>query len=58
MARREENSTPQIAGLARKINWNLLHMFVVVAEQHSISKAAQILGRGQPAVSAALKKLE
>lgn len=46
------------SGLAKKINWNLLHMFVVVAEQRSISRAASVLGRGQPAVSAALKKLE
>jgi DNA-binding transcriptional LysR family regulator len=46
------------AGLAKKINWNLLHMFVVVAEQRSISRAANVLGRGQPAISAALKKLE
>ena len=47
-----------LEGLARKINWNLLHMFVVVAEMQSISRAATVLGRGQPAVSAALKKLE
>jgi DNA-binding transcriptional LysR family regulator len=47
-----------IEGLAKKINWNLLHMFVVVAEMQSISRAAVVLGRGQPAVSAALKKLE
>jgi DNA-binding transcriptional LysR family regulator len=42
----------------KNINWNLLHTFVVVAETRSISKAAQILGRGQPAISAALKNLE
>lgn len=47
-----------IEGLAKKINWNLLHMFVAVAEMQSISGAATVLGRGQPAVSAALKKLE
>ncbi|WP_110648582.1 LysR family transcriptional regulator [Salinicola peritrichatus] len=44
--------------LSRKINWNLLYTFVVVAETQSISKAAHILGRGQPAISAALKNLE
>lgn len=42
----------------KNINWNLLHTFVVVAEARSISKAAQILRRGQPAISAALKNLE
>ncbi|MEZ5880879.1 MAG: LysR family transcriptional regulator [Nitratireductor sp.] len=39
-------------------NWNLLHVFVVIAEQQSLSKAASVLGRGQPAISAALKRLE
>ena len=58
MARQMGNSTVPIEGLAKNINWNLLHMFVVVAEQQSISRAAAVLGRGQPAVSAALKKLE
>ena len=58
MARQMSNSTVPIEGLAKNINWNLLHMFVVVAEQQSISRAAIVLGRGQPAVSAALKKLE
>lgn len=44
--------------LSKTINWNLLHTFVVVAETQSISKAARILARGQPAISAALKNLE
>lgn len=43
---------------AKNVNWNLLYTFVVVAEAQSISTAANILGRGQPAVSAALKSLE
>ncbi len=43
---------------AKNVNWNLLYTFVVVAEARSISTAANILGRGQPAVSAALKSLE
>ncbi|MDW3206474.1 MAG: LysR family transcriptional regulator [Alphaproteobacteria bacterium] len=43
---------------AKNVNWNLLYTFVVVAEAQSISTAANILGRGQPAVSAALKTLE
>ncbi|WP_274423907.1 LysR family transcriptional regulator [Chelativorans sp. YIM 93263] len=42
----------------KDINWNLLYTFVVVAEAQSISRAAHILGRGQPAVSAAVKSLE
>lgn len=44
--------------LSKQINWNLLHTFVVIAEEESVSRAAQVLGRGQPAVSSALKKLE
>lgn len=58
MAKQPAHQVRAIEGLARKINWNLLHMFVVVAEQQSLSRAADVLGRGQPAVSAALKKLE
>ncbi len=44
--------------LSRHINWNLLYTFVVVAEVESLSRAAQLLRRGQPAISAALKNLE
>lgn len=44
--------------LSRDINWNLLYTFVVIAEMQSLSRAARVLGRGQPAVSAALKNLE
>jgi DNA-binding transcriptional LysR family regulator len=58
MAKDPTDQTRPTEGLAKKINWNLLHMFVVVAEQQSLSRAASVLGRGQPAVSAALKKLE
>lgn len=47
-----------MATLAKNINWNLLHTFVVIAEQQSVSRAAEVLGRGQPAISSALKKLE
>jgi DNA-binding transcriptional LysR family regulator len=36
----------------------LLHTFAAIAEQESLSRAAHVLGRGQPAVSAALKRLE
>ena len=58
MAKDPTDQARPTEGLAKKINWNLLHMFVVVAEQQSLSRAADVLGRGQPAVSAALKKLE
>lgn len=44
--------------LSSRINWNLLHTFVVLADCQNISRAAEVLGRGQPAVSAALKNLE
>jgi DNA-binding transcriptional LysR family regulator len=44
--------------LSSRVNWNLLHMFVVLSDAQSLSRAAEILGRGQPAVSAALKNLE
>ncbi|MFN3764053.1 MAG: LysR family transcriptional regulator [Aliihoeflea sp.] len=44
--------------LSRNINWNLLYTFVVIAEMQGLSRAARVLGRGQPAISAALKKLE
>ena len=58
MTKQPAHHARPIEGLAKKINWNLLHMFVVVAEQQSLSRAAHVLGRGQPAISAALKKLE
>ncbi len=58
MAKQPSHQVRSIEGPARKIKLNLLHMFVVVAEQQSLSRAAEVLGRGQPAVSAALKKLE
>lgn len=44
--------------LSKQINWNLLYTFTVLAETESVSRSAQILGRGQPAISAALKRLE
>jgi len=45
-------------GTTKDLNWNLLHTFMVVAEQRSLSRAGAVLGRGQPAVSAALQRLE
>lgn len=40
------------------LDWNLLRTFIVVVEQHGISKAADFLGLKQPTISAALKRLE
>lgn len=44
--------------LSKQINWNLLYTFTVLAETQSVSRTAHVLGRGQPAISAALKRLE
>lgn len=44
--------------IARELDWNLLRTFVVLADSHSITDAAQRLRLKQPSVSAALKKLE
>ncbi|WP_271272458.1 LysR family transcriptional regulator [Aliamphritea hakodatensis] len=43
---------------ARKLDWNLLHTFMVVVHQKSITRAADELSRSQPAVSLAIKRLE
>lgn len=43
---------------AHDLDWNLLRCFLVIAEQASLSRAAVVLRRSQPAVSAALKRLE
>lgn len=40
------------------LDWNLLRTFMVVAEQQSISRAADFLGLKQPTISSALKRLE
>lgn len=40
------------------LDWNLLRTFVVIVEEGSISRAANRLLRGQPAVSLALGRLE
>ena len=44
--------------VARSLDWNLLRVFLVIAEERSISRAADVLQRTQPAVSTALKRLE
>ncbi len=43
---------------ARDFDWNLLHTFVVLAEAGSVTAAAERLGRKQPSVSNALRRLE
>lgn len=40
-----------------QLDWNLLRTFTVVVEQRGISRAADFLGRKQPTISAALKRL-
>ena len=46
--------TPRI----RHLNWNLLRTFLVIAEERSITKAAERLLVRQPTVTASLQKLE
>lgn len=52
------NLGPSIIGSRRSFDWNLLHTFVVLAEAGSITAAAERLGRKQPTVSNALRRLE
>lgn len=42
----------------RGLNWNLLRVFVAVAEARSITRAARNLGLSQPSVSQGLRRLE
>jgi DNA-binding transcriptional LysR family regulator len=44
--------------LAQHLDWNLLRTFHGIAQQGSISRAAEALHRSQPAISSALKRLE
>jgi len=41
----------------RQADWNLLVVFLVLAEERSVSRAATRLGRSQPAVSRGLGRL-
>jgi len=43
---------------ARNLDWNLLHSFMIVVQEKSMTKAAALLHRTQPAVSQAIKRLE
>ncbi|MEZ5797360.1 MAG: LysR family transcriptional regulator [Paracoccaceae bacterium] len=44
--------------LARDLDWNLLRVFLALAEAGSVTAAAERLSLKQPSVSAALKRLE
>lgn len=44
--------------LARRLDWNLLRTFIVLAESGSVTGAAEKLSLKQPTVSTALKRLE
>jgi DNA-binding transcriptional LysR family regulator len=43
---------------ANRLDWNLLHSFMVVAQEKSMTRAAHVLHRTQPAVSQAIRRLE
>lgn len=43
---------------ADKLDWNLLHTFMIVAQEGNMSRAAETLRRTQPAISQAIKRLE
>jgi len=44
--------------LSRELDWNLLHVFMVIVQEGSITRAAERLLLRQPSVSNALKRLE
>lgn len=46
------------AKLVHELDWNLLRTFLIITEARSISRAAGVLHRTQPAISTALKRLE
>ena len=52
------SSADSFSGLSREFDWNLLHMFYVLAQSESVTAAAYRLQRQQPTVSNALKRLE
>ena len=44
--------------LSRELDWNLLHVFMVIVQEGGITRAADRLLLRQPSVSNALKRLE
>ncbi len=58
MATEENARGAEILQAGRDFDWNLLHTFVALAEARSVTAAAERLGRKQPSVSNALRRLE
>lgn len=54
----QNNERVAASRFADTLDWNLLRSFLAIAEAGSITRAAHRLGRGQPAVSLALQRLE
>ncbi len=52
------NANNDPAPLARRFDWNLLHTFIAITESGGITAAAERMGRKQPSVSNALRRLE
>lgn len=53
-----ESESKQIDRLVRDLDWNLLHSFMVIVQEGSITAAANRMRLRQPTVSQALKRLE
>lgn len=53
-----DNDVPPPDRFVSNLDWNLLRTFVVIVEEGSITRAANRLLRGQPAVTLALQRLE
>lgn len=49
---------PSSETIVHQLDWNLLKYIAVLAESGGLTRAAKILGRQQPAMSLALKRLE
>lgn len=47
-----------MADFSARFDWNLLHTFLVVVQERSMTRAAQKLHRTQPAISQAIRRLE
>ncbi|WP_137701475.1 LysR family transcriptional regulator [Marimonas lutisalis] len=54
----EINTPVDFDRFVANLDWNLLRTFVVIVEEGSITRAANRLLRGQPAISLALQRLE
>lgn len=48
----------RMADFPAQFDWNLLHTFLVVVQERSMTRAAQKLHRTQPAISQAIRRLE